>query len=165
MSGRLVNQRKRYTELDKREACALHVVLGNIEAVARDLDIPATTVQSWKKEAWWEEQQKELRAEKEDEMVAQLAEVIDEAHRQTIDRLKNGDHHVIKTKEGHVVERVPMKGKDAATVGAIAVDKQRILLNKPTSISASQGTNEDMIKNFAKLVSQHDREERIVSEQ
>ena len=56
-----------------------------------------------------------------------------------------------------------MKGKDAATIAAIATDKKQILLNQPTSIRGEAQGMEALAEQFKKLSQRMD--EKVVSDQ
>ena len=56
-----------------------------------------------------------------------------------------------------------MKGRDTALVGAIAVDKRQLLLNKPTSITDKSESMKTLLERFEQLA--RESREKIVSEQ
>jgi hypothetical protein len=120
-----------YTDDIRRQAAAVYAFKGTQTAVERELGIPQSTVNLWTQTEWWQSLVDNARAGAEDQYRAELHSIIEKANRETVDRLDNGDH--IVTKDG--IQRIPIKGKDAATIGAIAYDKMRLSLNMPTSIT------------------------------
>ena len=74
----------------------------------------------------------EIKTEFGEKIKYKFAEIINESADQTLDRLQNGD--VIRdTKTGELI-RIPIKGRDAAIIGAVAFDKLRLAENQPTNI-------------------------------
>ena len=156
----------RYTDEQRRAACAEYLVKGNAQAVANSLGIPHTTILDWKNKEWWHTLTVQLRGQTEDRITSELDQIIERAHRETLDRLDNGDVQLVKGADGYEERRVPIKGRDAATIAAIAVDKRQILLNKPTSISGRAEGMSDLMAQFERLAREsRDRAEKVVSEQ
>lgn len=123
----------KYSVDQRISAIALYATTGNMQKVARAINIPDSTLEYWKNNApWWHSQLAQIRDEKNQELDAQLSEIISRAGVVTIDRLKQGDE--IITKDGDRMRKL-VTGRDAATIGAIAFDKRQILRNQPTSIT------------------------------
>ena len=150
------NTGSRYTDDQRRQAVIEYATRGNLAHVSRTLGIPETTLGDWKHSDWWHTQTVVRRALTEDRILSEVDKIIELANRETIDRLENGNVQLVKTAEGHVERRVPMNGKDAATISAIHIDKRQILLNKPTSISSNSGS--DAIKHLAAQFEQLSRQ-------
>lgn len=156
----------KYSDEDRRAACAEYLVRGTMAQVSRALNIPETTLSMWKDEDWWHSLTVELRSRTEDRITSELDQIIERAHRETLDRLDNGDVQIVKTATGYEEHRVPVKGKDAATIAAIAVDKRQIMLNKPTSISGKAEGMSDLMAQFERLAREsRERSEKVVSDQ
>jgi len=155
-----------YTDEQRRAACAEYLIKGNARAVARALNIPERTIYDWKDQEWWHTLSITIRKQTEDRITSELDQIIERAHRETLDRLDNGDVQLVKGADGYEERRVPIKGKDAATIAAIAVDKRQILLNKPTSISGKAEGLTDLMAQFERLAREsRERSEKVVSEQ
>jgi len=161
----LIGQNSKYSDQTRREAAALMLVHGNMTKVGGIMGIPITTIADWRKSDWWDRIQSEMRQEKEDEIKADLSRIIDKAHEQTIDRLENGEAVLVKEGGEFVEKRVPVKAKDAMTIGAIATDKSMLYQNRPTRITSNEGIN--MLEQFAEITAkwEREREEKVVSEQ
>ena len=145
--SRKLTKRRSYTDQDKRAAVMEYLIKGNQAVVSRALGIPEMTLSTWRTTDWWESLEVELRSEKKDQIEAELSTIIEKAHKETIDRLDNGDE--VNTKDG--LKRIKMRGRDTATVGAIAYDKLRLSQNLPTSIKSESSTVEALARQFAEL--------------
>ncbi len=137
----------KYTRDDRYKAAAALVSNGNSKAASRQSGIPASTIRHWSQnDADFQMMCQEVRTEFGENIKFKLAEIIDEAADQTLDRLRHGDV-VRDTKSGDLV-RVPIKGKDAAIIGAVAFDKLRLAENQPTNIVQ----HEDAEKNLQRVM-------------
>lgn len=147
LESRAITKHRSYTDTDHRAAVIEYLIKGNQAAVSRSLDIPEPTLCDWRKSDWWVELSEEFRTQKKDQIEAELTQIIEKANQETIDRLENGDVYVYQGK----AMRAPMKGRDTATVGAIAFDKLRLSLNLPTSIQAQSGDMKALVNKFNDL--------------
>jgi hypothetical protein len=127
------------------------MITGSAAAVERKTGVSDATIGEWRKTDWWLDMQADLQDQYEDAIRAKMNAVIDKAFDETMERLENGDV-IYDSKRGSQV-RVPVKAKDAMTIGAIGYDKRRISLNMPTSINANaaSGQIENLAKQFAEL--------------
>jgi len=135
-----------------------YLIKGNQAAVSRSLDIPEPTLCDWRKTDWWDELTEEFRIQKKDQIEAELTQIIEKANKETIDRLENGDVYVYQGK----ALRAPMKGRDTATVGAIAYDKLRLSLHLPTSITGKAESMSALAQQFRQLSEQWDEKQANV---
>ena len=87
----LVGAGSRYTDQDRREAVATHLVTGNVQATARLTGIPRQTLCGWRKTEWWELLTSEARQETTEKIIAGYTEIVELALAETMDRLKHGD--------------------------------------------------------------------------
>lgn len=146
----LVPTGSKYTDEDRRNAAMQYAITGKLTAVEQATGIPDATVQSWTKADWWEDLLQQARAVMEDEFRGKCHQVVEKATQVTLDRLENGDS--VATKDG--IKQIPMKGRDAAVIGAMYYDKLRLSLNLPTSISAGSGYKnamESLAQEFKRL--------------
>ena len=155
----LVGKGSKHSDQTRREAALCYLIHGSAARVGRSLGIPERTVQGWLTTEWWVQVTAQVRAEKEDEIAAGLGRIVDKAISETEDRLENGDA-VFHQGE---VKRIPMKGRDTALVGAIAIDKRQLILNKPTRITSSSEGMQDLLRQFEELARQS--REKVVSDQ
>jgi len=159
-----------YTTDQKLEACALYAIHGKAKRVSELTGIPENTITHWKNHSdWWEHHIVSIRAQTRDYTLSRIEKAIEKAFDKTDEALELGD--VVKvdwdrdTGEEKAI-RAPVKGKDAATIAAIMIDKRQILLNQPTSIRGdAAGGMADLLKQFKDLAAQNSRDERVVDEQ
>ena len=143
-----------YTPEQIAQAALVYAIEGACTRVETITGIPERTVNDWTHQDWWPALIDQARAAKQDEIDAGLQRIQDKAIKATEDRLENGDY--IMGKDGQLL-RKPVSARDAAIVTAVAFDKQRILRNLPTSISATGGD--------AKLSAMADRLKKIEQQQ
>ena len=123
----------KHTIENRYRAAAALVATGNSKAASRESGIPASTIRHWAyNDDDFQIMCQEIRTEFGEKIKHQLAEIIHESAKETLDRVVNGD--VIRdTKTGELV-RVPIKGRDLAIIGGVAFDKLRLAENQPTKI-------------------------------
>jgi hypothetical protein len=132
---------KKYTREDRYNAAALLTATGNSMAVSRESGIPASTIRYWAQhDEDFEFMCQEIRTEFGEKIKYKLAQIVDESADQILDRLKNGD--VIRDNKTGELVRVPIKGKEAAIIGAIAFDKLRISESQPTHITRHESSKD-----------------------
>jgi len=131
---------------NRYRAAAALVASGNSKDASRESGIPASTIRHWAhNDDDFQIICQEIRTEFGERIKHQLAEIIHESAKETLDRVKNGD--VIRdTKTGELV-RVPIKGRDLAIIGGVAFDKLRLAESQPTAIVQHENS-EDSIKRF-----------------
>lgn len=125
-----------YSQEQIAQAALAYVIEGRCTKVEELTGIPERTVNLWTHQEWWPALIDQARMAKQDEVDAGLQRMQDKAISASIERLENGDW--IMGKDGQLI-RKPVSAKDAAVVAAVAFDKQRIIRNLPTSITASGG--------------------------
>jgi len=147
-----------------------YVVLGNQTKVSELHNIPLTTVHEWIKSEWGVALTEEIRNEKGPELDANFTKLIEVAFDEAEDRIKNGDYRLVKTKkavkhddgslevaEDYELKRVPMNGKDLIVGGAVVYDKRQLHRNQPTSIQGKAESKEDLLKKFADIAKEYNR--------
>ena len=121
-----------HTLEDRHRAAASLVSCCNSIAASRECGIPASTIRHWRQnDVDFALIVQELMAEIGETMKFKYAQIIEESADQALDRLQNGDF--VRDKTGELV-RVPIRGKDAAIIGAVAFDKLRLAESQPTTI-------------------------------
>lgn len=121
-----------YTLEDKFKAATAYMLEGTLRGAARVCGFPYETIREWKKEPYWQDLVTQVIEEHADEYKAANHKIIQLAQEVALTRLKEGDPFV--TKEG-TVKFKPVALREAVLSFAVAVDKQRLLLNQPSSIS------------------------------
>ena len=110
-----------YTQEDKQFAALMYLQYGNMVKVSSVTQIPQTTLSGWIKTDWWENLLVIVRAEKKDELNANLTRLIDKSVQVIEKQLENNE----------------VKAIDAAKIMGISFDKRQILNHEPTSITSS----------------------------
>ena len=143
-----------YDDTAKINAAYLFAASGNYSKVARDTNINRNTIMSWAKDSLvWVEALGKARQEISDEILASNLEIVVKTNEQVMDRVEHGD---VVLRNGKQV-RVPMKGRDLAVVGGIKEDKARVALGQATSIVGKAESKEDLLKKFAKIAREYNR--------
>lgn len=123
-----------YTDVEKRQAVALFLILGVMSKVSETTGIPEPTLCAWKNETeWWQVITETLRSETTHKIRAQIDDVIEQSFREVKDRLEYGDYKIVD--KG--IQRVPVSARDAGTLMAIMFDKRQIASHQPTSITTT----------------------------
>ena len=137
-----------WTREQKVQAAIHYAINGSVAKIERDLDIPKSTTCSWKnkRDDIWVETVALVRTEKDDEHIALYAQLVDAGLAKALELLPS-------TK----------CAKTAMLVACMGTDKQRLLLNLPTSITGKAVTSEDLLNKFAAIAKEFNR--KIVSEQ
>ena len=160
----------KHTREDRYKAAAALVATGNSKAASRESDIPASTIRHWShNDDDFQLMCQEIKTEFGEKIKYKFAEIINESADQTLDRLRNGD--VIRDSKTGELVRVPIKGKEAAIIGAVAFDKLRLAENQPTSITQHESeANLNRLAEESKAISRarrrgdHDEADRLVRE-
>ena len=132
----------KYTDDQRRAAAIQYAIEGSLTKIAHDHCIPRTTINEWSKTEWWLESIVKVRRENETMVLAKAAQIVDAAQDQTMKELPNAT------------------ALPAATIGGIWLDKGRVILNQPTSITGKATSISDLAKEFNKLAN-----ERVVAVQ
>ena len=125
MDQGLVPNGSKYTDEDRRKAVVLYLTLGTNMAVAKEIGCDDSTISLWRNTEWWVQEAQRVSEEIEDEFRANLRKVALEGTELALEAIRNKD----------------LKGKDAMITAGIAYDKLRLSENRPTSISATGGTD------------------------
>ena len=159
----------KHTRENRYKAAAALVASGNSKAAAQQSGIPASTIRHWShNDEDFQMMCQEIKTEFGEKIKYKFAEIIDESADQTLDRLRHGD--VIRdTKTGELV-RIPVKGRDAAIIGAVAFDKLRLAENQPTNIVQHENGEEQgkrLVEQFNAISragqrGDHDEQDRLI---
>jgi hypothetical protein len=141
--GSLFCPGSKYTPEQHYEAVAWFYALGNLERVEEKTGIPKRTLSDWRHSEWWSQIAMKIEEEQEQEIRAKNSLIISKAQDEIRDRLENGEEVIAK--DGSL-RRVKVKAKDAAVIGSISFDKNRVMMGKPTSVSASNSLEQTLQK-------------------
>ncbi len=144
-----------YDDTAKINAAYLYAASGNYSKVARDTNIPRTTIVSWAKDSpVWVDSLVKARQEISDEILAYNLEIVIKTNEQIIDRIHNGD--TVFDKHGVKVQ-MPLRGRDLAVISGIKEDKARVALGQATSIVGKAESMESLANVFRKLSKDWDK--------
>ena len=150
-----------YSDEDRRTAIALYAVHGSMQPVSKSMGIPDRTLDDWKKQEWFVAELATVRDQLNDGLISKYQAIADRALSESMDRLEHGDEVFVNG----VKERIKVKGKDAATIAAIATDKAQLLQAKPTSIKGDSTSGiRAALEEFAQAALEQ-REKAVVSDQ
>lgn len=149
-----------YDDKTRVDIAQQYAISGNYSKVARDNDIPRTTILGWAKDSdVWAEALVIARHEITDELLAQNLQIATKANEGVLDRIENGDTKVVNSKDAngkyHETIKVPMTGKDMAVVGGIMQDKGRVAMGMATSIQGKSAGLDELAQRFAKIEQDH----------
>lgn len=126
----------------KIQAAVCFMMTGTIKGAAKLSGIDQRLICRWKNESqWWGTVLAKVKKDKQDELDAQLTEVIHETMFALKDRLEVGDEVV--TREGIVKRKIG--GRDLATILNTLYDKRSMLRGDPTSITRKE-SSDDVLK-------------------
>ena len=133
----------KHTIENRCRAAAALTATGNSKAASRESGIPASTIRHWAhNDDDFQMMCQEIRTEFGERIKHQLAEIIHESAKETLDRVKNGD--VIRDTKTGELARVPIKGRDLAIIGGVAFDKLRLAESQPTAIVQHESSDESI---------------------
>ena len=118
----------------KVNAATLYCVYGDVEEVAKLTDVPIPTIREWRQEVWWNDIQKQIFAEQNEKLSAQISGVLEKAITQITDRLENGDQ-TYNPKTGEIT-RKPIEAKVLTSLFDSLSHQRRVTRGEPTSITA-----------------------------
>jgi hypothetical protein len=119
-----------WTKDDVIKAAKGYMATGTWAQAARITGIPVESIKSWGKKDYWPILLEELNYLKNIETDRQLSQLMEKALEESMDRLVNGDHVVVKGE----IHRKPVTARDAALIAAIAYDKRALHRGDPTKI-------------------------------
>ena len=134
----------KYTHDEKLNAVMRYVSCGNMKAVSRETGIPYMTIVEWKRSSeWWDDVVQECKKRWQEDLDGNMTGVIHDIMGGIAERIQDGDS-VYDSKTGQIV-RVPIKGKELATIAGILFDKRAAMRGDPTNIT-KQTTSSEQLK-------------------
>jgi hypothetical protein len=129
-----------YPEEKRIEAVTVYAATGHFGRTSELTKVPEGTIRAWRKQEWFLELLREVRAENNDKIDSKFTEIVERSLDQLVDRVEHGDYHVLR--DGSLI-RKPVNAKDLSLVAAINVDKRQLLRGEPTSRSESVGSADE----------------------
>lgn len=105
----------KYSHHDKIYACIVHTVTGSLSKTQYLTHIPSGTISAWKETPWWATVREQVQKIRNEFLDAQLTQIAEEATRQMLDRIQNGDE-VYNHLTGEKI-RIPVKFSDLSNSG------------------------------------------------
>lgn len=151
MKRKTTPKRRMHTPEDRYAAAKAHIELKNLPKVAELLDIPVSTVRTWRydNEKEWEENTEKARKELHEQRRGQLTRIIGKSLDALEERIEKGDERV-STKSGRKI-RVKVAAKEASIIAATMIDKLRLLEGKTEGQPQSDDTYETKMKQLREL--------------
>lgn len=173
----------KYTVNEKVGAVGHFMHTGNMVQTAKATGIPRKTLDTWKNHScWWEDTLEKCRKFKNDELDAELSDVIHKTSQEIIKRVQDGNpvkvkriKYMAKDEKGNVCEVVedvfeerPMNAKDLSVVLGITYDKRALMRGEATSRADNlgQGTGQaslDQVLDAFKQISKDALQNKIVN--
>lgn len=137
-----------YSNQDRRECAGLYVIHGNQQKVSDLTNIPDTTIQAWRKTAWWDDVTAEFRSQNDDRVRANWDQLIESGQRVALEKINE------------------CSAKDATVIAGISADKRRTMDGLSNNIKGDQITG-GILNALEALSDKLDagNEKRVVSDQ
>lgn len=108
----------------------------------RTFQLDQATLDAYQELEWWSETAKTVYGSQAQDLDRQMTRLIDKALEQADNRLEHGDQVLDKFGERHLV---PIKGKEAAVMAALFLDKRQVVRGLPNAIIRSDVKSLDAI--------------------
>lgn len=164
----MAETRRQYDDDERENAVRCYVAGGSYRKAEAMCGVPKEVIAVWKHRdpQWWEDTITKIHMEMEEQYRAGWREVLGLGLDAMQDRLRNGNHVPVKTKNedgsyGYTMLRVPVPAKDAVVISGIAADKLRVSMGLPNRITGKVEDN-DRLEELRKLAeaSRKAREDR-----
>lgn len=158
-------EKPRRSNEDKGRAVAAYVATGSFGKAASITGVHENTLRHWSKQDWWDEECRRAKQADADELASTATAIAKRAFLELQDRLENGD--VVLDKEGNPRNK-PIGARDAAIIAAVAIDKRKVLLDTPNTVSVQNSTEKlaNLMEQFVKFATakeiKHDGRPEIV---
>lgn len=133
-----------WSQAQKQEALTTYLTFGTIRATSAVLKIPEPTLMSWKRQEWWKDQEKELRASENIILSNKLKKIVDKSLDVLSDRLDKGDY-IYNQKTGEMV-RKPVGARDLGTIATSMIDKQQKIRTEEFSVVVQENIQDKLAK-------------------
>jgi hypothetical protein len=137
----MTETRRQYDDDERENAVRCYVAGGSYSKAEAMCGVPKTAMAVWKHRdpQWWEDTITKIHMEMEEQYRAGWREVLGLGLDAMQDRLRNGNHKLLK--DGTIV-RVPVEAKDAVVISGIAADKLRVSMGLPNRITGKVEDND-----------------------
>ncbi len=133
----------------KAKAVRTYMRVGSLAKTAELLDVPFSTMQSWKyRTNWWGELTKRFQEEADRKLASRMDEVVAKAVEQIEERIENGDK-ILDSKTGDVIN-VPVKMRDLTAATKTLSERTDVLLGRAAKDSIAKEMVADKLAKLAK---------------
>ena len=142
-----------WKEAKRIEAVVTYLANGNLAETSRQLGVPISTMEMWKRAEWWKDLVEKIQAEEDQQLDAKTSKIINKALENIMDRIENGED-IYDQKTGKI-KKMPVKLRDLNVAFNSLLDKRQLLRNKPTKIVEQHSTAtqlQNLAEQFAKFV-------------
>lgn len=156
-------ERGRYTWEKKYSVVAIYLQNGSLRDTEAKTDVPATTIENWRKSEWWPNLVNQIKQASVAQLDNKLTRLVNKSLGVIEDRLDNGEL-VMNNKTGEMV-RKPVGIRDATRAASELMQRQ-INLNKnmnevETKRETIQETLSALAKEFAKIYTKKQEDNTI----
>jgi hypothetical protein len=137
----------------KAKAVRTYMRVGSLAKTAELLDVPFSTMQSWKyRTNWWGELTKRFQEEADRKLASRMDEIVAKAVEKIEDRIENGDQ-ILDSKTGDIIS-VPVKMRDLTAATKTLSERTDVLLGRAQKDSIAREMVEDKLSKLAKEFAQ-----------
>lgn len=130
---------KGYPEKVRYEAVALYKLLGSLNAVAKELEIPYITLRKWHISDWWKDYELDIIQSNRAKSNSKVQKIVEKAMVVVEDRLDSGDYQ-FDQKTGKMV-RVPVKAEVANRILQDSMNRE--IMNEKLNQEAKRNLTEE----------------------
>ena len=145
--SKLVTNGSKYSDEQRTQAAIHYAVTGSLVKTEEATGIPDSTIGTWKKQDWWEELVGNVREKKGEEHRAMYSQIVDKAQRITLEKLPHAS------------------AAQANLIACQATDKVKLHDGMPTAITGKAESKEDLLKKFADIAREYNRNVVSVQEE
>jgi hypothetical protein len=141
MFADIYNPKAKYAPELKIQVAACYMMTGTVGGAARLTGLDHRLISDWKNNSeWWFPVLQKVRKEKQDELDAELTDILHQSTAQLKERLENGDT-IFVGKDAEPVQR-PLSGRDITAIINTLYDKRSMLRGDPTSITGRASSSD-----------------------
>lgn len=137
----------------KEEAVRVWLTTGNMRIAAATVGCAVQTIESWKKQDWWNQLVSQIKTEKNLVLGSRMSSIVDKSMDLIEDRLVNGDF-VLNNKTGEVV-RKPVALRDLASTANVLMTRKSVMDSQDHQTIENKETAQEILsalaKEFAKI--------------
>ena len=130
-----------YTQFQRIDALFQYIAFGSCYKVAKELKLPESTVLAWAKSDWWKQSVALIKEAKQEELDTKYTQVLDRSMEEIMERLENGDEHVVA---GGEIVNLKVKTRDLVNIQTVIYKNRALMRGEPTSNSGKASTEDKL---------------------